>query len=162
MEKRKHPRLKDYDYSQNGAYFITVCVEKRRPILSTVVGRGDHTPPQVELTACGRVLDKYIRGIEGAYKSVSVDKYVIMPNHFHLLISIAAPDNAHGGVWSPRPTAQTVLRSLKTMVTKEIGRPIFQTSFYDHIIRDENDYLTRWNYIDTNPARWAEDEYYAK
>ena len=162
MEKRKHPRLKDYDYSQNGAYFITVCVEKRRPILSTVVGRGDHTPPQVELTACGKVLDKYIRGIEGAYKSVSVDKYVIMPNHFHLLISIAAPDNAHGGVWSPRPTVQTVLRSLKTMVTKEIGRPIFQTSFYDHIIRDENDYLTRWQYIDDNPARWAEDEYYAK
>jgi hypothetical protein len=51
------------------------------------------------------------------------------------------------------------MRSFKTMITKEIGISLFQESYYDHIIRDEADYLTKWNYIDNNPARWVEDEY---
>ncbi len=160
MEQRKHPRLKNFDYSANGAYFITVCVQNRQSLLSTVVGRGDITPPLVELTPYGKILDKYILGIEGAYENVMVDKYVIMPNHFHLLITITRPVDEHGGVWSPRPTVPTIIRSLKTMVTREIGKAIFQASFHDHIIRDEQDYLTRWQYIDDNPAKWAEDEYY--
>lgn len=58
------------------------------------------------------------------------------------------------------PTLGMVVRGMKRMITKEIGRSIFQPSFYDHIIRDEADYLTKWNYISTNPARWTEDEYY--
>ncbi len=160
MKQRRHTRLKEFDYSANGVYFITVCVQNRHPVLSTVVGRGDHTPPLVDLTPQGLVLDKYIRGIEGAYKSVTVDKYVIMPNHFHLLISIDSSADDHGGVRSPRPTIPTIIRSLKTMVTRELGYSIFQTSFHDHIIRDENDYLIRWQYIDDNPAKWAEDEYF--
>ena len=161
MEQRKHPRLREYDYSQAGVYFITVCVKYRSPVLSNLVGRGDHTPPQVELTPYGEILDKYIRGIDGTYKFVTVDKYVIMPNHFHMLVSISADDGGHGGVWSPRPTVQTVLRSLKTLVTKEIGHSIWQASFHDHIIRDERDYLSHWQYIDSNPSKWAEDEYYS-
>ncbi len=158
MERRKHPRLKDWDYSQDGAYFITICVKNRSPILSTVVGRGALTPPLVELSPIGKILDKYILNIEKVYYGVFIDKYVIMPNHVHLLIRLCSSD---GGLRAARPTnVETIIRSLKTMVTRETGRSIWQTSFYDHIIRDENDYLTRWDYIDENPAKWAEDVYY--
>lgn len=159
MEQRKTPRLKNYDYSGKGAYFVTVCVKNRLPLLS-VVGRGDLTPPTfspcVELSSVGEILDKHIRRIEMVYSGVTVDNYVIMPNHFHLLLSF----KDCGGVRAPRPTISTIIRTLKTMVTREIGEAIFQTSFYDHIIRDEQDYFVRWKYIDENPAKWAEDEYF--
>jgi hypothetical protein len=55
-----------------------------------------------------------------------------------------------------------MVRSFKTLVTKEIGFSVFQRSFYDHVIRDEADYLKIWNYIQTNPAKWAEDRFYSK
>ncbi len=162
MEKRKHPRLKEYDYSQAGVYFITVCVKNRSPVLSSVVGRGALTPPQVMLSQWGSILDKYIRNIDTVYENTSVDKYVIMPNHFHMLLRLHPLDNKNGGLKAARPTVETIVRSLKTMVTREIGHSIWQTSFHEHIIRDEQDYLTRWNYIDSNPHKWAEDEYYTE
>ena len=82
-----------------------------------------------------------------------------MPNHVHLIIVIRAPD---GGVRAPRPThLPAVVRSIKAMVTREVGHSVWQASFYDHIIRSRPDYLRIWQYIDENPARWAEDEYYS-
>lgn len=59
-----------------------------------------------------------------------------------------------------RPTVHTVIRSLKTMVRREIGRSIFQDSYYDHVIRDEHDFQIKWHYIDENPGKWAEDPLY--
>ena len=107
----------------------------------------------------GQVVEKYIQGINTAYPNVSVDTYVVMPNHVHMVIAMEAAGG--GGVWSPRPTTHlTVIRSFKTMVTKELGCSIWQSSYYDHIIRNEADYLRVRQYIDQNPARWAEDEYY--
>ena len=159
LPKRSHPRLKTVDYTC-GWYFVTICTEGRKQLLSRIsVGRGDHTPPQVELTAAGQVAAKYMRGINRAYRNVSVETYVIMPNHIHMVIAIAPA--ADGGVWSPRPTTlMTVIRSFKTLVTRELGRSIWQTSFYEHAIRCEEDHLRIWQYIDQNPARWADDEYY--
>ena len=84
-----------------------------------------------------------------------MDKYVIMPNHLHLLVTLA-----DGGLKASRPTIQTIVRSTKRMITKEIGHSIFQTSFYDHVVRGERDYWEIWQYIENNPARWAEDELY--
>ena len=160
METRKNPRLREWDYASNGAYFVTVCSKNRQCLLSTVVGRGALTPPMVKLSDSGEVLDKYIKNINFVYEDVSVDKYIIMPNHFHMLLSINDKEKAHGGMRASRPTVSTIIRSLKTMVTREIGKNIFQASFYDHIIRDEQDYLIHWQYIDDNPAKWAEDEYF--
>ena len=156
--KRKSPRLKEFDYG-HGWYFVTICTDRRREILGKVVGRGDHTPQCVELSPIGQVVEKYIHGINTAYQNVSVDSYVIMPNHVHMVVAIAPV--ADGGVWSPRPTdLMTVMRSFKTMVTRELGHSIWQASFYDHIIRNEADYLRIWQYMDNNPAHWAEDDYY--
>ncbi len=157
-KNRIHPRLKGYDYSQYGVYFVTVCSYQKQHIFSHIaVGRDDLGAPCTRLTPVGRVVEKYILSVNGAYENVSVDKYVIMPNHIHILLTIGAANGAPG---SSRPTVSQVISAFKRFTNKETGSKLWQGSFYDHIIRDENDYLTRWNYIDTNPARWAEDEYY--
>ncbi len=156
LPKRNHPRLKAYDYSQNGCYFVTVCTDRRRELLCTV-GRGDLTPPSVELTPWGKIVERYIRGMETAYPHITVEHYAIMPNHVHLLLTFSQPC---GGVRSRRPTAlPMVIRGWKGLITREIGQSIWQTSFYEHIIRTQQEFEEIWQYIDENPAAWAEDEY---
>lgn len=157
LPERKHPRLEEYDYSRNGCYFVTICTKNRQQILSSVtVGRGDLTPPSVQLTEIGAIVEKYILGIETAYESVFLDSHIIMPDHIHLLLRIEDPDS--GGMGSSRPTLPQVIRALKSMMTKEIGHSIWQTSFYDHIIRSEQAYCEICQYIDSNPAKWLEQK----
>lgn len=161
LPKRKHPRLKNYDYSQNGCYFVTVCVKDRKNLLGTIpVGRDAHIPPSVFPSNIGVIVDKYIKNIPSVYTGIIVDSYVIMPNHVHLLITIETADQGGGGMWASRPTLHTVVRSFKTMVTKQIGHSIWQGSYYDRIIRDEKAYREAWQYIDENPLKWQEDELY--
>ena len=154
--KRKVLRLKEYDYSQTGGYFITFCTENRAPVLSGItVGKAALRLPQVELTEYGRITEKYIQNISVAYPHISVENYVIMPNHVHLLLLVG-----DGGQGAARPTVSAVVRSIKALVRKETGKSLFQNSFYDHILRDEQDFLIHWDYIETNPGKWAEDEYH--
>ena len=85
--KRKNIRLKEYDYSQNGAYFVTVCTQKRRNILSRInVGEGVHPLPVIELSEIGKEIENTINFINENYDNVLIDKYVIMPNHIHMII----------------------------------------------------------------------------
>lgn len=88
-----------------------------------------------------------------------IDSFVIMPNHIHFII---IKDNQQiGTMWSPCPTSiSNDIRTFKTLVTKELSQSIWQSSFYDHIIRDEYDYMVHLQYIDENPAKWLEDKYY--
>ena len=90
------------------------------------------------------------------YENISVDKYVIMPNHIHLIIFIYGTMKAS----SPTKNVQSIVRSLKKMVTKEIGHSIWQRSYHDHIIRGEKDYRKIWEYVDTNVIRWEKDCFY--
>jgi putative transposase len=156
---RKHPRLKNYDYSQNGAYFVTICTRDKQRILCDIcVGRADHSPPRIRLSETGLIVDTLIQNIEQVYSGVITPIYVVMPNHIHLLLVFTnSPD---GGMRSSRPTLLTMIRSLKTLTTKKIGCQIWQDSFHDHIIRNEEDYQRIWQYIDTNPVKWVRDIYY--
>ena len=89
ISERKPNRLKNYDYTANGAYFITICVKDRKCILSRIsVGADIIRPYQVQLTQSGQIVDKAIRSVSSHYDNVSVDHYVIMPNHVHLLLRI--------------------------------------------------------------------------
>ena len=122
------------------------------------VGRGALTPPCVELSSIGYVVEKHILRANDVYPNVSIDSFVIMPNHVHLIVALEPP--AGGGVRAPRPTPLSdVIRSIKATVTKELGYSVWQTSFYDHILRNEADWLRARQYISDNPACWAEDEY---
>ena len=144
--QRKQNRIENYDYSQNGAYFITICTQDRRPILSNIVGDDAHIVPK----PFGRVVEKYI------CNAPEIKKYVIMPDHIHIIIRL---DN--GSMWASTPTDKkynrvaSIVRSIKTLTTKEIGVPIFQRSYYDHVIRNQQDYNEIWEYIENNPLKWA-------
>ncbi len=164
LPQRKPTRLKAYDYSQNGAYFVTICTKNRRNILCDIVGGGAHDAPQVKLTEIGKRVEKYIISTNNI-PDVTVDKYVIMPNHIHLILSIQRkiPQVPYGTSKAPSPTNISIphaISTLKRFVNREIGKNIFQRSFHDHIIRNETDYLEIWQYIDNNPAQWQEDRLY--
>ena len=156
FSSRKAARLKGYDYSIPGAYFITICVKGRKKLLAKIVGDDAHIVPQNQLSYYGLVCDKYINNINIKYENVMVDKYVIMPNHIHLIVSL------HGTMKASSPTKhiETIVRSFKTLVTKEIGTSIWQRSYHDHIIRGEKDYQEIWKYVDTNVLQWESDRFY--
>ena len=149
---RKLHRLKDYDYSSPGAYFVTICTKERRMILSRIaVGTTIGIPPDIVLSPLGRIVDAAVRRIPEKYPSTELHQYVIMPNHIHLLLSISS----EGG-----PALGRILQQMKGYVTKQWGQSVWQDKYYDHVIRDENDFLVRYQYILNNPAKWSEDEYY--
>ena len=87
--KRKPTRLKNFDYSENGAYFLTVCTKNRKKILSTIVGEGSPLP---NLLRYGEIVEELIKTISDKYREITVDYYVIMPNHIHLLLSVRKDD----------------------------------------------------------------------
>ena len=154
---RKRIRLPEYDYNTNGAYFITICTKDRARILSDIsVGTTNGRPPEIVLTKCGRMVETAIHNISVHYPAVHVDNYVIMPNHIHLLLFLYCDDGRPLVV----PTISRIVQQLKGYVTKRIGHAIWHPRFYDHVIRTERDYRDISLYIDNNPARWAEDEYY--
>ena len=145
LPQRKPNRLPNFDYSTPGAYFITICTENRKPILSRIVGGGAFDAPHTQLTKPGQIVQRYILS-GNRIRGVTVDKYVIMPNHIH-------PTNA---------AVPHFISTLKRFCHRDIGREIFQRSYHDHVIRDEEDYLMIWQYIDNNPAVWQEDCFYTK
>ena len=152
---RKNIRLQGYDYSSAGYYFITVCVENGHEILGSVVGATVPGRPCMELSEVGECADSAIKYYI-ANNIINIDKYVIMPNHIHLII-IQSESGDRG-----RSPLQYKMRSLKSYITKQIGYSIWQKSFHDEIIRNEEAYRNIWQYIENNPAKWAEDDYYVK
>ena len=89
LPKRKQNRLEDYDYSKSGTYFITVCVQDRKPILSHISANADSIyPPRMQLSFIGKIVENAIQAIPEHYQNISVDHYVIMPNHVHMLVRI--------------------------------------------------------------------------
>ena len=163
METRKPTRLKDYDYSSAGYYFITICTAEKRQILCNIVGDGAHDVPKIILSDVGKIVEKYIESSNNI-PSINICKYVIMPNHIHILLNVQN-GNIGGMSKAPSPTNKAIphfVSTLKRFVNKELGENIFQRSFYDHVIRNEADYLRIWEYIEENPAKWDEDKYYTE
>ena len=157
LPKRKPNRLPFYDYSTPGAYFITICIKEKQCILGHIVGASIARPQTVTLSKYGIIVDAAIQAIPKHYPAISVDHYVVMPNHIHLLLQINTDTNGRPMV---APTISTVVQQLKGTITKQIGCSIWQKLFHDHVIRAEQDYLKIWTYIDTNPAKWQEDCFY--
>ena len=201
LPQRKPNRLKDYDYSSPGIYFITICTKNmtelfwntafipmfenavNHPSVGAATGRPNPSPinesenqplktnpsniiaaihpdpttnlPQgYHLSEYGKIVDVAIQNIPRVYPAVSVNKYVIMPNHVHLLLQIY-PDAS--GQPMTAPTISTVVQRMKAYVTKEIGFSIWQKLFHDHILRNESEYPKIWEYIDQNPLKWEDD-----
>ncbi len=201
LPERKRTRLKYYDYSRGGAYFLTICTKDRKPILSEIiVGDGAHDVPKnvgfdrsdisssvgdgahdgnpktrtarfgnpydvpyIKLTAIGKIVEKYILSTN-KIKDVSVDQYIIMPDHIHMILRVEKPDEIYyitkenGTSKAPSPTNDIiphVVSTFKRFCNAEIGENIFERSYADHIIRDGDDYQKHLCYMRDNPIRWV-------
>ena len=151
--------MTDFDYSTPGAYFITICTYGRRCLLSRVVGRG-LAPAEIQYTAYGEIAKKQLLLLEERYSFLKIDQYVIMPNHIHAILVL----NQAAGA-SPRPTVSDVVCAYKSLTTRECKRlhavdRLFQSSFYDHVIRGYDDYMEIAQYIINNPKQWELDKLY--
>ena len=168
LPKRKEIRLKQYDYSSPGAYFITICTENRKnyfwegafaPQLFAwnTVGANCVRPQNLPLSAVGKIVFDELKRWHKTYSSVSLNAYVIMPNHIHIMVAIVADEYGRPQV---APTLERMVKQFKGAVTKKIGCSIWQKSFIEHIVRNQNDYETMLNYMYNNPMRWYYDKIY--
>ena len=144
---RKNPRLKNYDYATPNSYFITVCTCEKKCIFWD----------DGALNKFGTIVFHGIMDIPKHFPNNSVDKFVVMPNHLHMLLTV------HPGGAS----VSTVVGSLKAHVSRQIHgicpeMKVWQPSFHDHGIRGQWDFDRIWEYIENNPFRWKEDCFYTE
>ena len=168
MEKqlpvRKPLRMEHYNYNTPGAYFLTFCTHNRKHLLSNIVG-AIHESPALQLTAYGRMVEAVIQNIP-EHLHATIDRYVIMPNHVHLIAVITEEDVLQEIRKSPMQS-RTVLSKLigyiKMNASKAIRQrygdaDIWQRGYHDHVIRNQEDYTALAEYIQTNPLRWELDK----
>lgn len=161
VHRRRSIRLKGYDYSSPGTYFVTLCTHQRECLLGTV------EDSQPRLSETGRMVQAAWNSLPGRFASVGLDAAVVMPNHVHGILVVT---RQRAGT-SPAPASGTVVGTFKSLTTREyLARArqenrTFQTgklwhrNYFEHIIRDEDEMNRIREYIRQNPARWAEDEY---
>ena len=163
LPQRKSQRLKGYDYTAPGAYFVTICAKGKQCLFGRIppsdVGVDARIDPRadvpVRLTPLGQFAQTHLQSIPG------VTACVVMPNHLHCLLVI--PDTGSSGpMQASVPTISQRVRIFKGQVAHEAGRSVFQRSFYDHIVRSEDEYREIHDYILTNPARWVMDKFYTE
>ena len=165
---RKPLRMAHYDYNTPGAYFLTFCTHDRKHTLSRIVGT-IHESPVPQLTTYGRIVDEVIQDIPD-HIHVTIDRYVIMPNHIHL-IAVITEDHALQEIRGSSVQSRTILSKLigyiKMNASKAIRQrygdiSVWQRGYYDHAIRNREDYLALAEYIQTNPLRWKLDKLYTE
>ncbi|MCP4723911.1 MAG: transposase [bacterium] len=152
-------RLKDYDYSQCGAYFITICTDKRKCVLGDVVDN------HVELSKNGIIVLECINWLKNQYPYIEIDATIIMPNHIHSIIVIK--DSRGGSRTAPtgkRKSLGSLIGAFKTVSTKRIniirkskGVNFWQRNYYEHVLRNEKELFDIREYILSNPIRWEID-----
>lgn len=143
---RKSPRIPKYDYSTVNSYFITICTHNKQCIFYS--GR--------RLNTYGMIVEECLTEIPMRYRGYKLDKFVVMPNHIHAIVTIESTDAKN---------LSYVVGQFKSVTAKLIHRlspeiDVWQRSFHDHVIRNQARYDLIWNYIDTNPLRWSEDCFY--
>jgi len=169
---RKSLRLRHYDYSQAGLYFITICTQNKVPLFGQIKNSS------IVLNDAGLAINQCWLDITHHFPSVNLHQHVIMPNHLHGIIELVGaplvgartPDNGHPqGI---APTIGSIIGAFKSLSTnryikgvKQNGwrpfeRKLWQRNYYEHIIRNDESCLKIIEYIDTNPLRWQLDKYY--
>ena len=156
LPKRKNIRLANCDYNEPGGYFLTICTAERRNYFwdfdeanNYTVGATIGRPQDVALSSYGKIVDDAINNIQVIYPALYVDSYVIMPDHIHLLVVIRADEFGRPMV---APTVSVMVQQLKGYITKRIGHSIWQKRFFDHVIRNREDYEEHIKYIYDNPT----------
>ena len=145
LPQRKHPRLKDYDYSSFGTFFVTICVANPNVVLSTI--KTTETNTEHKLTKYGLIVEDCILKIAIHHPEITIDNYCIMPDHVHILLSRIDNDDKIKHFSS----LMQIVGQMKRAVSKTIGYSIWQTSFYEEIIEKKEIYDVVYDYITNNP-----------
>ncbi len=178
VHHRRSIRLRDYDYSTAGAYFVTICTFERECLLGDVVNG------EMRLNGMGQIVqDEWLRTAE-MRNNIVLDEFIVMPNHFHGIIHIRdtvgahcmRPDHnertdvnrAHVGAPLRRRKSGSIgsiVAGFKSAVTKRINQlrdnlnaPVWQRNYYERVIRDDHELQTVQQYVVDNPVKWQEDE----
>ncbi|MEW5702245.1 MAG: transposase [Candidatus Zixiibacteriota bacterium] len=163
VRRRRSVRLREYDYSQSGAYFVTICTQDRRCLFGEIV---DGT---MRLNDTGRIVEDEWLHTPTLRPQVAPDTFVVMPNHFHAIVFITdrrgvlqyAPTPR---LASPSQTIGAIVRGFKGATTKRInafrgtpGQPVWQRNYYEHVIRNDDDLHATREYVLNNRLAWALD-----
>lgn len=178
IHHRRSIRLKGYDYSQSGAYFITLCTQNREHVFGEISGGEMKLSPLGEIAYHEWLKNPNLR------PNVALDVFVIMPNHMHgIILLLTSKGELHSPpipppldlpanegecdspLRSPSNTIGAIVRGYKSAVTKQInllnpGKIIWQRNYYEHIIRHEQAYHTISDYIIDNPLKWEQDKFF--
>jgi REP element-mobilizing transposase RayT len=176
QRSRRSIRLKEYDYSQAGAYFVTACTHRRKCLF------GEIAEGKIVLNMFGKIVEEEWHRTKQMRQGVDLDVFIVMPNHIHgIIVLTGTPLSANRrGTMHRAPTPQfeqfgrptansipTIIRGFKSSVTQRIieiratpGAPVWQRNYYEHVIRNEIDLEETREYIQNNPLKWLEDEYY--
>ena len=156
LRQRKSPRLRGYDYSSEGAYFVTICTHQRRHLFGSI------TDGNMCLSAAGDIAAACWRSIPQHYPAVELDAFVIMPNHVHGILFL------HGDSGAFKTILGRVINAYKGAVTARIRSTqsddglVWQGRYHDHIIRDPESLSRIQQYVEKNPLLWSEDVFFAQ
>jgi len=170
---RRSIRLKNYDYSQAGAYFITICTQDRECLFGEIID------DKMILNDAGEIIQEFHAVTESHFNDIHIFPFIIMPNHYHAIITVGAGfprpcvENDFGqnntghndiGRGNPAPTLGNIVGYFKYQTSKQInimrgtpGQILWQRNYYEHIIRNEDDHSRICEYIDNNPLKWKMD-----
>ncbi len=178
INNRKSIRLKGYDYSQEGLYFVTICTNNKECLF------GDVVDGNMVLNDAGIMVEEEIIRTEKIREEIKIPNYIIMPNHIHLIIGFVGTyrntstlnenemmkNNKQGvapTLKSPSKNLGSVIRAIKATSTAKInkkngnyGNKIWQRNYYEHIIRNEKSHIKIAEYIVSNPLKWVDDKYF--
>ena len=164
IHHRRSIRLKEYDYSRSGAYFVTICAHKRKYLFGNIVN------DEMALSEYGKIVENVWYNLTGHYQNIKLDKFIVMPNHIHGIIILMDMDDVGAG-FKPAPTDLTkyyplseIVRAFKTFSARHVnelritpGIPVWQRNYHEHIVRNENELNRIREYIMNNPLRWQFD-----
>jgi putative transposase len=176
--QRRSIRARGYDYSWEGAYFVTICTHRQNCILGEIVEGA------VRLNAWGTIVQEEWRKTVVVRPYVTLDEFVVMPNHFHGILNIenrrglptaspytamdSSPDRKFGSL--PKSSLSSIIAQFKSIVTKRINQgrelgfkiQVWHRNFYDRIIRDDEELCRAREYILQNPAKSESDEHHPR
>lgn len=144
IHKRQSIRLKKYNYAKEGMYFITMCVQNRECLLGEIIEN------KMQLNNIGETVEKELLNINVKFEQSNIDIYQIMPNHIHIILKIEKKNKNIIG---------NIMRYFKGRVSSKT-KIYWQRNYYEHIIRNEEEYYAICNYITNNPLKWGEDSNY--
>ena len=149
LPTRRSMRLKDYDYSNDGAYFLTLCTQNRKNYFGKIERMDLFSEPYIQFSEYGKIVEEQIAEINRTYTHIEIANYTVMPNHLHMIVFV---ENGSSGTPTPTNAAIPALVStLKRLTNQKANMPLWQRGYYDRILRNEQEYLKAWQYIYENP-----------